>query len=123
MQKRPAAALVRRGRPFFTCEGDTYARESPPFPGYPRHGLRPRAPLHGLTSELGELGKELLKATRYGQKPFTPQPGCEEEMGDCLFSLLALCCEMGLDASKALDAALKKYEARYALYGHTGSER
>lgn len=76
-----------------------------------------------MTSELGELGKELLKATRYGQKPFTPQPGCEEEMGDCLFSLLALCCEMGLNASKALDAALKKYEARYALYGHTGSER
>lgn len=76
-----------------------------------------------MTSELGELGKELLKATRYGQKPFTPQPGCEEEMGDCLFSLLALCCEMGLDASKTLYAALKKYEARYALYGHTGSER
>ena len=76
-----------------------------------------------LTSEIGELGKEILKATDFGQKPFTLQDGCREEMGDCLFSLLALCCEMGLDAGKALEAAIEKYRARLARYGRVDSQK
>ena len=38
-----------------------------------------------------------------------------EEMGDCLFSILALCIELEIDAEKALKYALKKYQKRLGL--------
>ena len=44
-------------------------------------------------------------------------------MGDCLFSLLALCSATGLDAEKALAAALEKYASRAARTGQVGSGR
>ena len=88
------------------------------------HGLNcgPESRFIDLASEVGELGKEILKATAYGRKPFTPGPGCQEEMGDCLFSLLALCCETGIDAAEALEGALDKYRARLRRRGDAGSE-
>ncbi len=80
-----------------------------------------------LVSEVGELGKEILKAIDYGNKSF-PAGGHEDEvnakmeMGDCLFSLFALCCGMGIDAREALEAALAKYEERFSAGGKIGSE-
>ncbi len=76
-----------------------------------------------LASEIGELGKELIKATDYGKKTYESTTGVSDEMGDCLFSLLALCCELNVDAHDALDAALRKYEMRFFQNGHVGSGR
>ncbi len=42
-------------------------------------------------------------------------------MGDCLFSILALCCEMNIDAEEALNFALNKYKQRNELKGNIGS--
>ena len=59
-----------------------------------------------LVSEIGELGKEILKESNYGKMDEAQSPEkagkCKfsedtvMEMGDCLFSLLALCCEMNI---------------------------
>lgn len=76
-----------------------------------------------LVSETGELGKALLLATDYGKNAFHPTENTREEIGDCLFSLLALCSEMGIDAQAALDEAMDKYAARFAQKGDAGSGR
>ena len=74
-----------------------------------------------LVSEVGELGKELLKGSDYGHRPYTPRDTAAGELGDCLFSLLALCSAMGVDAQTALDMALEKYRTRLAATGSAGS--
>ena len=75
-----------------------------------------------LTSEVGELGKELLKASGYGKHALQPTAAAAEEAGDCLFSLLALMNELGIDAQQALQNALFKYERRICKKGTAGSE-
>ena len=74
-----------------------------------------------LTSELGELGKEILKNSAYGKSAYQSAEQAEEELGDCLFSLLALACEMSIDAEDALKHALSKYERRFSQKGEISS--
>ncbi|MCL2829062.1 MAG: MazG-like family protein [Oscillospiraceae bacterium] len=74
-----------------------------------------------LVSEVGELGKEIVKSTEYGKKPYAPTSSATDELGDCLFSLFALCYEMDVDAQAALEQALAKYEQRFAQKGYVGS--
>ena len=74
-------------------------------------------------SEAGELGKEILKSTGYGKREYSVSETAIEEMGDCLFSLLALCCEMGINAEQALSYALEKYRKRLASAGRMDSGR
>ena len=76
-----------------------------------------------LVSETGELGKALLLATDDGKNAFQPTENAREEIGDCLFSLLALCSEMGIDAQDALDKAIDKYGTRLTQKGDAGSGR
>ena len=76
-----------------------------------------------LTSEIGELGKELLKNTDYGKTAFRAGRCEKEELGDCLFSLLALASEMGVDIEEALQGALRKYEERFSETGEISSGR
>ena len=76
-----------------------------------------------LVSETGELGKELLKATDYGKADFQPNDRITLEAGDCLFSLLALMNELGIDAQQALNSVLHKYEQRIQQQGSAGSGR
>ncbi len=83
----------------------------------------PEVRMLDLVSETGELAKEWLKGTGYGQREFTHTPGLEEEVGDCLFSLLALCEALGMDADGALAAALEKYARRARETGSVGSGR
>lgn len=89
------------------------------------HGLNlePQVRLLDLTSELGELSKELLKASDYGKRDFTATEDMEEEMGDCLFSLLCLCSSLQLDGERALHRALEKYRLRFAERKEIGSGR
>jgi NTP pyrophosphatase (non-canonical NTP hydrolase) len=64
-----------------------------------------------LASELGEVAKELNESTAYGSDPENAAVA-EDELGDTLFALLALCAELEVDAGEALDTALEKYESR-----------
>lgn len=76
-----------------------------------------------VISELGELSKEVLKATSYGENSFKATRDFELEFGDCLYSLLALANESGIDAEKAVDAVLNKYASRIAAKDEMGSGR
>ena len=55
-----------------------------------RYGLSldPQIRVLDVASEVGELAKEVLKATGYGTNPLEKHAALEEELGDCLFSLL-----------------------------------
>ena len=66
-----------------------------------------------LASELGEVAKEVNESTGYGGNP-AALAVAEDELGDCLFALLALCSELSVDADDALETALEKYEVRIA---------
>ena len=67
-----------------------------------------------VISELGELSKEVLKATEYGKKL---EIHCNEdlalEFGDLLFSITCLANQLNIDMTKALDLVLDKYKKRF----------
>jgi NTP pyrophosphatase (non-canonical NTP hydrolase) len=90
-----------------------------------RYGLSRDPAVRALdaASELGELAKEILRATGYGARPLTAGDGLREELGDCLFALLNLADVLGLDAADALCGALGKYEARFRARGEISSGR
>jgi len=75
-----------------------------------------------VVSEIGELGKEILTGSNYGKKNLDSNTLLKNEIGDCLFSLLALCCEAKISAGEALRDALKKYETRFEQKQSIGSE-
>ena len=75
-----------------------------------------------LVSEIGELGKEILMSTDYGKKSFTTSAPMTDEVGDCLFSFLALCHELGINAQDALYNSLEKYERRLEKKGDISSD-
>src|SRR5207253_3501603 len=56
------------------------------------HALRAgaEARVMDLVSEVGEVAKEVLKATRYGEHPFMPGDTWSEEVADVFFSLISL---------------------------------
>jgi NTP pyrophosphatase (non-canonical NTP hydrolase) len=88
-----------------------------------RHGLQHDVAVHALdlSSEVGELAKEVLLATDYGRRPARFRPELANEIGDVLYSLLALAEVCGVDAGQALRAALKRYEGRLAVRGAASS--
>jgi len=71
-------------------------------------------------SELGEVAKEVCTSTDYGSDPASVDVP-EDELGDSLFALLALCTELDVDAEVALETSLSKYEDRLAESGQAGS--
>lgn len=81
------------------------------------------ARLLDISSELGELAKEYLKATDYGSSGFTLTKEFEEEFGDVLYSMLSLASELNINSSKALDIVLNKYQARINKNKNMGSGR
>ena len=76
-----------------------------------------------ITSESGELAKEVLKSTNYGTKEFVVTEDFEMELGDVLYSLLSLAIETNVDAESCLNKVLKKYESRITNAGNMGSGR
>ncbi len=76
-----------------------------------------------LVSELGELGKEILKGNDYGKKEFCNTDNIESEIGDVFFSLICVANGLNIDLKSALDGVLKKYEARFSNKGNIGSGR
>lgn len=80
------------------------------------------ARLLDISSELGELNKEFLKATKYGTQNFEVTKDFILEYGDVLYALLSLANETNIDANTALEKVLKKYEARKNKSNSIGSE-
>ena len=76
-------------------------------------GTDPQVRMLDLSSEVGELAKEVLRSTAYGTRPFTPTASLE---------LLCLSQCLGLEGEAALGKALEKYEKRFAERGTIGHQ-
>lgn len=89
------------------------------------HALRAgaEARLIDLVSEVGELAREALKSTRYGEEPFAVTDAWSDELADVFFSLVCLANATNVDMDAALDRALAKYRERLATRGDAGSGR
>ena len=74
-----------------------------------------------LVSEVGELGKEILKGNDYGKKDFCNTENLESEIGDVLFSLVCIANGSNIDLQDAFDKVLKKYKERFFEKGNIGS--
>jgi len=74
-----------------------------------------------LTSEVGEVAKEVLKMTDYGRKELTPRKEIREELGDAFFSLITVANSFDVDLEQALEKVLEKYKRRLEK-GSAGSE-
>ncbi|MFN2271133.1 MAG: MazG nucleotide pyrophosphohydrolase domain-containing protein [Anaerolineae bacterium] len=88
-----------------------------------RHNLLHDPDTHtlDLVSEVGEIAKEMLLATDYGQRAPQFRSELAGEIGDALYSLLALAEVCGVDAEDALNDPLQKYERRLVKHGGVGS--
>ena len=76
-----------------------------------------------LVSEIGELSKEILKATDYGNRVFQPFESWEDELSDVFFSLICVANSTGVDLERALSKALEKYRERIESKQDAGSGR
>lgn len=88
------------------------------------HGLSHDPAIHtlDLVSEIGELAKLLLQASGYGRETSNyDDEDISDELGDTLYSLLALATVLGVDAEHALARALRKYDRRIREGGGPGS--
>lgn len=75
-----------------------------------------------LTTEVGEMGKELLKGSDYGKKQLEKTENLESEIGDTLFSLTCIANTLDIDLQTALVNVMKKYQKRFNKKGSIGSE-
>lgn len=73
-----------------------------------------------LESEVGEIAKEVTTSTQYGADP-DDVTVASDEIGDALFSLLAVADAVDVDAGDALEEAIAKYESRIETTGDAGS--
>ncbi len=74
-----------------------------------------------LVSEVGEVVKDATKSADYGQREEDLEVK-KDEIGDVIFSLLAVSNELGIDAEDAFETAMSKYESRMEEKGDPGSE-
>ena len=76
-----------------------------------------------LMSELGEVAKEILLATDYGERPFQPDSNLQSEFGDVLYSLCQLATSVDINLEDAFTATLVKYETRKQTYDTISSPK
>jgi len=74
-----------------------------------------------LVSEIGELGKEFNKGSKYGKKPQELTEDFELEIGDIFYSLLGLSNQANLDLKSCLNKVLAKYKERFDKNGKISS--
>ena len=88
-----------------------------------KYGLESSAEIRmiDLMSEVGELGKEVLKGYDYGRNEFGITNNTESELGDVLFSLMCIADGMNISLKTALENVLQKYESRFQDKGNIGS--
>jgi NTP pyrophosphatase (non-canonical NTP hydrolase) len=73
-----------------------------------------------LVSEIGEVAKDATKSSDYGESPEDLDVK-KDEIGDVLFSLLAVSNDLDIDAEEAFEEAMEKYERRIGDRGDPGS--
>lgn len=74
-----------------------------------------------LASEVGELMKEVVRATEYGTTPFAATPGFRDELGDVMADLTLLAEAAGVSLTECAEATVQKMRSRFAAYGSVGS--
>ena len=79
-----------------------------------------------LVSEVGEVAKEIIKATQYGStgEALSPEYHTAElagELGDVLYSLCMLAESAGIDLDTAFTQTVEKYEQRWQNKGEISS--
>lgn len=74
-----------------------------------------------LVSEIGEIAKDATKSANYGTEKEELHVK-EDEIGDAIFSLLATSEALNINAEKAFQKALEKYEKRIEETGDPGSK-
>lgn len=67
-----------------------------------------------LTSEVGEVAKEVLELSDYGRRKHILNPDLNRELGDCFYSLMSLANICNIDLEKELNFSLQKYIKREA---------
>ncbi len=73
-----------------------------------------------LVSEVGEVAKDVTKSSDYGLSPEEMEVK-KDEIGDVMFSLLAVANGFDISVEDALEAAMEKYERRIEERGDPGS--
>lgn len=73
-----------------------------------------------LLAEIGEIAGDAAKSSDYGLERESLEVR-EDEIGDALFSLLAVCNSLDIDAGEALETSLEKYRDRIEETGDAGS--
>ena len=63
-------------------------------------------------SELGEVAKEILKMSNYGDRPIQYNDNLKMELGDLLYSIITIANVFDIDLDEALNEVLRKYEQR-----------
>lgn len=84
-------------------------------------GLDPADRVLDLVAETGELSKEVLVASAYGEDEVETTAGLADEFGDVCYCVLSLADELGVDPDEALAASLEKYRERAAEGDGVGS--
>lgn len=74
-----------------------------------------------LVSEIGEVAKDATKSADYGQNTEKLEIK-KDEIGDTLFSLLAVANDLDIDVEEALEESIQKYESRIEEKGDPGSK-
>ena len=74
-----------------------------------------------LTAEVGEIAADATKSTDWGME-HSELDVATDEIGDALFSLLAVAESLDIDAGDALGESLAKYEKRLDETGSASSE-
>jgi NTP pyrophosphatase (non-canonical NTP hydrolase) len=83
--------------------------------------LSPEHRVLDLVAETGELSKEVLKASEYGDAEAEATPELVDEFGDVYYCLLSLADELGVDPDEALASSIEKYRERADGDGDVGS--
>jgi NTP pyrophosphatase (non-canonical NTP hydrolase) len=73
-----------------------------------------------LAAEMGEIAADATESSNYGADPENLSVK-SDEVGDALFSMLALADALDIDAGEALDEAFEKYETRIDETGSASS--
>lgn len=75
-----------------------------------------------LVAEVGELAKEVLTGSEYGNRKFQKPKDWNEEIGDVLFALICVANQTEADLEACLRYVLAKYEKRFDARGTLSSE-
>ena len=74
-----------------------------------------------IMSELGELSKEILLSSDYGNKKIELNDKIKLELGDVLFSLITMANSFDVDLDDCLNQVLEKYQKRINKGSSPGS--